>query len=348
MVEGEMGKLVKHVLYEVAERFVAPILAPIYSGIGSILMFHRLVESPPERRAGWPHELEARPALIEALFSRLRRSGHEFVSIGELRETLIKRKTHATKLVVVTFDDGYTDTYDTVFPLLTGYKIPFTLYLTTDFPDRRMVPWWYLLERLLTQKPRLALETGGRELSYRLETQKQRDGAFDEVAAVFDKTPPSSRRALAERVFGKQQVARSIEDLCIRWDQVAEMAAHPLVTIGAHTVSHPVLKLLPREEACREMVESRRRIEAALGQPVRHFAYPYGWRTQVGAREYALAKECGFETAVTTRVANVFHDNAGALECLPRIYGRSLRQIELLMTGAVAAFRHRGLRVITL
>lgn len=314
-------------------RALAPLAAPFYAGMGSILLFHRVVESPPATRAGFPRGLEVAPALLEELFSRLRRAGARFVSMDALRDALCRGEPQEGRLVAVTFDDGFTDTFDLAFPLLTGLKIPFTVYLTTGFVDGQQVPWWVLLERCLTDG--------------RLEGQEERDRAFDAMGAIFAEAPSARHRALAEEMFGPEEVARTIEAVCIRWDQVEVMARHPLVTIGAHTVSHPVLNALPADDAWTEMSESRRRIEARLGRPVKHFAYPYGSRLQVGAREFALARECGFATAVTTRLANVRPEHAAHLECLPRIYGESLRDLEIGMSGVVSAIRYRARRVVT-
>jgi peptidoglycan/xylan/chitin deacetylase (PgdA/CDA1 family) len=342
-----MNRIIRGVLYEVAERLGAPLVAPIYSGVGTILVFHRVVE-PPARRAGWPrHLLEMQPAAVEALITRLRGSGHAFVSIDELQEALTRPRASTAKLVVMTFDDGYADTHDVALPLLESHGVPFTLYLTTDIPDGRLVPWWYIVERALTRGPLLSLQHRGRALRFELERQEQRDAAFAELEALFEGIPAAGHRALAEALFGPEEVARAVRELFIRWEQVTAMAAHPLVTIGAHTVSHPVLKELPLSEARREMVESRSRIEARIGRPVRHFAYPYGKDVQAGAREFALAKECGFETAVTTRLANIFPGHAGRRECLPRISGRTPEHIELFMTGVAAVIQHRGRRVVT-
>jgi len=342
-----MNRIIRGLLYEVAERFAAPIAAPIYAGVASILLFHRVVE-PPARRAGWwPRGMEIRPTALDALIARLRRAGHAFVSIDELREALAGRRPTAAKLVVMTFDDGYVDTHDVALPLLESRGVPFTLYLTTDIPDGRLVPWWYVLERELTRGPRLALLHRGQALCYELEGQEQRDAAFRELAALFMRIPAAEHRALAEALFGPDAVAPVVAELFMRWEHVAELAAHPLVTIGAHTISHPALKELPLEEARREMIESRRRIEARIGRPVRHFAYPYGQEAHAGARECALARECGFETAVTTRLANVFPGHAERLECLPRIAARTPQHVDLFMTGVASAFLYRGRRVIT-
>lgn len=68
-------------------------------------------------------------------------------------------------------------------------------------------------------------------------------------------------------------------------------------TIGAHSLSHPVLAELPEAAARRELVESRQRLEQGLGQPVTLLAYPYGTRRTVSPREYELAREAGYAAA---------------------------------------------------
>lgn len=334
-------------LYDLARRFVAPVFAPIYGGMASILVFHRVLEPRPGTRPGWLREIEIEPDLIVRLIERLRRTGHELVSLDELHETLVRRRKPRAKLVTMTFDDGYVDAYTTIHPLLTSYDVPFTVYLTTDFPDRRIAPWWYLLDERLAKSRTLELRIHGRDLSCPAGTPRQIEAAFARIGALLDAGGPADRWALAAEVFGADEVARAMDALFLSWDQVSAMAAHPLVTVGAHTVSHAPLKLLSLEEARWEMVESRSRIESRIARPVRHLAYPYGFPSLVGAREYALARECGFDTAVTTRTANLFPDSARSLECLPRVHGRSLAQIEVSMAGVPAALRYPGRRVIT-
>jgi len=66
--------------------------------------------------------------------------------------------------------------------------------------------------------------------------------------------------------------------------------------VGAHTVTHPDLSLLGREECLHEMVESRDAIERITGQPVRTFAYPF---CRYGDAAVDAAREAGFLAAVT-------------------------------------------------
>lgn len=80
------------------------------------------------------------------------------------------------------------------------------------------------------------------------------------------------------------------------------------MTIGAHTLSHPVLSLCVDEEARREIQQSKLDIENVLGRPIWAFAYPFGNSATMGDREVRLAQQASFSCAFL----NVEHWGAGA------------------------------------
>jgi peptidoglycan/xylan/chitin deacetylase (PgdA/CDA1 family) len=96
------------------------------------------------------------------------------------------------------------------------------------------------------------------------------------------------------------------------------------------------------------MEMSRSVIEAALGVRPEHLAYPVGDRTSAGPREFRIAAELGFKTAVTTRPGVLFPEHAAHLMALPRISlngeHQQMRYVRLLTSGAPTAvwnrFRH--------
>ena len=114
-------------------------------------------------------------------------------------------------------------------------------------------------------------------------------------------------------------MAAFCSELCMGWQEIAELAADPLVTIGAHTVNHPMLAKLPQTAVRSEMDMSRSVIEAALGMRPEHLAYPVGDPTSAGPREFRIAAELGFKTAVTTRPGVLFAAHSQHLTALPRI-----------------------------
>ena len=64
---------------------------------------------------------------------------------------------------------------------------------------------------------------------------------------------------------------------------------------------------------------SRAVIEAALGKRPEHLAYPVGDPASAGPREFRIAAELGFKTAVTTRPGVLFKAHLDHLTALPRI-----------------------------
>ena len=160
--------------------------------------------------------------------------------------------------------------------------------------------------------------------------------------AVLEGSDAGASHVLGARLFGEDAIVQ--QDIAIRWEQLARMAEDSLVTIGSHTVSHPVLCKMSEEAATAEMRASKQILEKRLGRPVLHFAYPFGGRVHAGAREFRLATECGFVSAVTTRLGNIFPESDRA--ALPRIFGDTNADIELAMTGVISAFQQRGRRVV--
>jgi peptidoglycan/xylan/chitin deacetylase (PgdA/CDA1 family) len=103
-----------------------------------------------------------------------------------------------------------------------------------------------------------------------------------------------------------------------------------------------MLKKVPSDDTVRaEMEMSRAVLEAALGQRPEHLAYPVGDPTSAGPREFRIAHELGFKTAVTTRPGVLFKVHAEHLTALPRISvnGEFQRQryLKVLMSGAATA-----------
>ena len=129
------------------------------------------------------------------------------------------------------------------------------------------------------------------------------------------------------------------------WRQLAALATDPLVTIGAHTVNHPILSKVDDKAVRAELENSRAVIEAALGVRPRHLAYPVGDQSAAGPREFKIAAELGFNTAVTTRPGVIFPQHVKHLTALPRVslngnFQRT-RYAKVLISGAATALNDR-------
>lgn len=204
---------------------------------------------------------------------------------------------------------------------------------------------------------------GGRALEAVIAKAEQIDIKIGHSALRLDATTPAAKQAAFDRLHdwlralpGEHDLAREIEalcaaydvdmaalcrSLCLSWPELKRFAADPLVTIGAHSVSHCNLAKLAEDIAAQELAVSRARIEQALERPVLHLAYPYGDRGAAGVREFGMAATAGFKTAVTTRPGMLFAENAGQMTALPRVSlngnYQDARILPVLTSGAATA-----------
>lgn len=318
-------------------------MQPFVGGVGAVLMLHHV--RPPRVGAFQPNALlEITPTFFEVLLRRLRRSGVDVVSLDEMHDRLAAGN-FARRFVCITFDDGYRDVMQWAYPLLRKYEMPFALYIATSFPERLGELWWTALEAVIARNERVALTIEGREQVLSCGSVEQKRAAFDVAYAYLRslKTEDALRRVIRDlcAVYGIDIVS-FCRELCMDWDEIGRMARDPLVTIGAHTVNHVMLRKVPSDATVRaEMGESRAAIEAAIGVKPDHLAYPVGDPTSAGPREFRIAAELGFKTAVTTRPGVVFPEHRAHLTALPRVSingeFQQRRYLDVLLSGAATA-----------
>ncbi len=318
------------------------VLGGLLGGVGAILTLHhvRLGGTQPFQ----PNRLlEVTPAFLEEVVLQLRRSGVEIVTLDEMHRRLVERDFRR-RFICLTLDDGYRDNREWAYPILKKHKVPFAIYVPTSFPDQRGELWWLVLERVVAENDRIAAVIAGEDRLFVCKTPEDKRATYDFIYwRLRGLDTEGELRAAVNDLAGRYSLdaSRFCRELCMTWDELRELAADPLVTIGAHTVNHIMLRKAPELVARREMKNSAAVIEAALGQRPEHFSYPIGDQTSAGPREFAIAKELGFRTAVTTRPGVLFPEHNQHLTALPRISlngeFQRLRYFNVLVSGAATA-----------
>ena len=317
-------------------------LKPLVGGVGVILTLHHV--RPPRPGRFQPNRiLEITPRFLTRVVKLLRRSGLDLVSLDEVHRRLTEGDFRR-RFVCLTFDDGYRDTLTSAYPILRAAGVPFAVYVASSFPDRLGEFWWLALETVIAKNDQIGLVIDGENRSFACRGVAEKRALFDELYWWLRRRPTESEtRAIVRNLAACYQVdiAAFCKDLCMDWRELAQLAADPLVTIGAHTVNHPMLAKLPADAARAEMDLSRSVIEAALSRRPQHFAYPFGDATTAGPREFAAAAALGFKTAVTTQPGVIFATHRDRLTALPRISlngeYQQLRYVRVLMSGAATA-----------
>jgi peptidoglycan/xylan/chitin deacetylase (PgdA/CDA1 family) len=325
-------------------------MRPFVGGVGVILTLHHV--RPPRRDRFQPNRLlEITPRFLERVARALRRSGLDLISLDEMHRRM-SEGDFSKRFICLTIDDGYRDTLTHAYPILKKYEIPFALYVATSFADRLGELWWLAIEAVIARNIRVGLVIDGKDQRFDCRTVEQKRELFEAVYGWLRslKTEDELRNVVRELCARYHvDIGSFCRELCMGWDELAEIAADPLVTIGAHTVNHVMLAKVPEASARAEMDMSRRVIEAALGAPVTHLSYPVGDQTSAAGREFALAASLGFKTAVTTRPGVLHPQHADHMTALPRISingeYQQLRYVRVLMSGSATAVWNRFRRV---
>ena len=261
----------------------------------SILIFHRVLSEPDPLLPGEPDA---------ACFDRLCAWVAEWFQVLSLDDAVacLKRGDLPARAMVITFDDGYADNHEVAMPILQRHGLVATFYVATGFLDGGRMWNDTVIESVRAcQLPALDVAHLGINglAKLPLGDAAQRRAAIHALLGSLKYRPVDERLQLVHQVV-EAAGAPLRGGVMMRSDQVKALRQAGM-TVGAHTVSHPILLKLTAEQARREIDQSRQHLEAILGEPVRHFAYPNG----VPGRDLSdatarIVKDLGFDSAVTT------------------------------------------------
>lgn len=318
-------------------------------GAGIILTLHHV---RPQRPGGFAPNgmLEITPEFLDRTLMLIRAEGYDLVSLDQAVARLSSpRKSRF--FVALTFDDGYRDNVEHAWPVLASHGAPWTLFVTTGFADRTARLWWLELEEAIRALPQVALTLPDGPFAARTGSDSEKLSAFEALYWRLRKQPEAILLSAISELAGQAGIdaAALVERECLPWETLRALSGAPGVTIGAHTLTHPMLAKHEAAVARTEMVESKARLETELGVPVRHFAYPVGDPGSAGAREFVLTREAGYASAVTTRPGHLFAEHADHLHALPRVSLNGLYQSETalraLLSGLPFWLWNRGRRL---
>jgi peptidoglycan/xylan/chitin deacetylase (PgdA/CDA1 family) len=311
-------------------------------GLGAILMFHHV--RPASHGSFNPFGgLEITPEFLDAVISHLKKQGYEIIPITGLKQRILEPNP-AKPFAVLTFDDGYRDNVDHALPILQKHQAPFTLFVTTGFADGLSPLWWLEIADAIASGETLRLG----DQVFAPKTDKDRMAAHDAIFKLYIEKPGEKQAMFIDDLMtqsGMKNRSRT-KELCLDWAGLKELAREPLCTIGAHTLTHPLLAKMPIDAAREEMARSKAMLAERLGVTIDHMAYPVGDPGAAASREFQLAEEIGYETALTTRPGVIVAEHAAHCQALPRLSINGLHQtipaFDALLSGLPFFLLNRG------
>jgi peptidoglycan/xylan/chitin deacetylase (PgdA/CDA1 family) len=298
----------------------APRLArPASKARGVILTLHRVLPERPGPFAPTAF-LQVTPDFLAFAIERVRQLGFDPVGMDEA-VARIESDRPGKPFVAFTFDDAYRDNLLHALPVLRQQHCPFTLFVPTAFVDGVGELMEQALEAIVERETALAVDHPGGTEFVVCATLGEKRAAYERIYRLLRGLPEQHRRVALRSLAARYglDLAAQCRSLVMDWQELGAFATEPLCTIGAHTVHHYALAGLTDTEARSEIEQSVRVIEAQFGRRPAHIAYPYGGPGAVGEREFAMVRELGLVSALTTRRQAVFASDRHSLQALPRV-----------------------------
>ncbi|MFB9950327.1 polysaccharide deacetylase family protein [Rhizobium puerariae] len=311
-------------------------MMPKARGRGAIFTLHHV--RPKRTRPLQPSaHLEVTPDFLSDAIERLSAEGYEFIPLAEIPARLAKPARQP--FAAFTLDDGYRNNAEYALPVFARHGVPFTVFVTRGFAERTHSLWWETLAELLGREREINFDFGDGAKIMDLTSEALKFDAFDRFSSYvgeIDETTAVSRIDALARRHGIDALNITAE-LTMDRRELQSLAAHPLASLGAHTLTHRAVARLSAEDAREEMRQSADYVETLTGERPKAIAYPYGTRQAVSGRDWTIAHDLGFSVAVTTQPGTLCEKSASRLTGLPRIslngYYQQPRYVSALASG---------------
>lgn len=258
-----------------------------------VVAFHRVLAG-----ADVSDTLTVDPQTFEA-FCRFFRRHFSVVPLPELIAKLERGRTLRRELAI-TFDDGYRDNYECAFPILRQRNAPAMFFVATGFVDEPRLPWWDEIAFLVRATERATLDLRPWCAEPVVVDRVDREATIVRILRTYKQVSHDQTAALVERLRAEAACPasgdRQIQNLWMTWDMLREMQSAGM-TIGGHTVTHPVLSRMTCDDQRREISGCGATLQAEMGQPMRYFSYPVGGLTAFNDNTRTCLREAGVSYA---------------------------------------------------
>jgi peptidoglycan/xylan/chitin deacetylase (PgdA/CDA1 family) len=281
-------------IHQIAYRSgIGPLLAQRLRGT-RILMYHGVPRATQS-------DFEAQIRFLKRYF--------DIMPLSEVPECLEGDRSKAAT-VALTFDDGLRNNLTVAYPVLASYGAPATFFVCPGLIESGKWLW--------NQEMRARLHSLGSAWKSPALTRLGCSSCGTDAIVEWMKSLPIADRHRAEETIREEtrEFRPSSDDQekydLMNWDEICELDPK-LITIGSHTISHPILPTLSGAERKCEIRDSRQILESKLGRTVDSFCYPNGSENSAVADEVSRT----YRFAVTTQIG--FATSGTNLFRLPRI-----------------------------
>ncbi len=241
--------------------------------IGIIFMLHRIAKKDYNKLP--PNEdLKISPYNLERIIKRYKKSGFIFLSLDDIYDHLLNGIPFSKPFVAFTIDDGYKDNYINAYPIFKKYNVPFCIFISTNFIDKKAILWWFDIEDLIINNNKIIFND--RQLICK--TRQQKWDTFRTIREYIINIEQNDMVQALNTSLPDYKIDwyYSIKKYGMSWENVITLSKDPLCTIGSHTKSHLSIMNMSSERITEEIEYANSSIKEHTGICIKHFSFPFG------------------------------------------------------------------------
>lgn len=317
-------------------------LFPKAGGQGVIFTLHHV--RPATNRAFDPNGLlDITPEFLEAAIITVKEAGLIPVRLEDL-PALLAGPDKTKKYVCFTLDDGNKDNAEFAAPVFRKHNVPYTIFVCPGLSKRIRTMWWETVAAILRENSEITFDFGAGIEKLETKNKFSKQALFFRFVKFVEETDEDSAVEKIDALAKSLRIdpLAIVEREIMTEAELRALAKDPLVSYGAHTMTHTNLVNATPERLMFELSESCKLVAAYSGKAVTTFAYPYGHTYAVGKREFQAAAEVGLKLAVTTQpgvLRSCSLDNLHALKRVSLNGGyQNTRFVKALISGVPFLF----------
>ena len=254
----------------------------------------------------------------------------------------LNNKTSNKKSILLTFDDGYENNFKFAFPLLKKYNTPATIFLISSLIDSKNPTWYDLIDNTssLFNNEKHRDKIG--KLCTELGINSQKEILHNSLKKYLKTQSTHKKNEILEKylsIIGDKSMDNIDEKYwkILSSDQIIKMQQSGIISFGSHTVTHPNLDQINKDDVELELKDSKSKIENILGKKIKTIAFPDGAYNE---NVKIMSKEAGYTNlfAVNYRCESDKNDNS----ILNRYSISNTTTAESVITNICLAFQKQG------
>ena len=241
---------------------------------------------------------------------RLIKKNYDLVSPEDVLGFMEGRQKLPAKAVLLTCDDGLQNCLTDMVPVLREESARCLFFVTAaSAAEERTWLWYEELFLIFLRAPSGSIRASRETcvIEEILAGRKQRRAAWWRTVCRLSQVAPETRNSLMAELRGKvNTIGKPLIDLsnhtaCRRYglltsDEIQKLVAAGM-SVGSHTITHPILSRQEPENAYIEVARSRELLERATGKSIWAFAYPFGDAQSVNPQVVAMVRKAGYTAA---------------------------------------------------